>query len=99
LPDDWGPEDFGPDSQAAQIAAGWSRLEFERELEKFRSHHEAVGSRFANWQKAWANWVIKSAEIAERGGGGGQRQSGASSNASFIDIALAEAEAAGGKRK
>lgn len=98
LPDDWSPEDFGPDTQSAQIVAGWSPLEFERQLERFRAHHLKEGSRFASWQAAWGTWVLNSARFAERDARPPGRGGSGSGGDSFVDLVLAEAEAAGGKK-
>lgn len=34
------------------------------ELPKFRDHHAAKGSSFADWDAAWRNWLRRSAEFA-----------------------------------
>lgn len=92
LPDDWEPKPFGPETQCHAIMANWSRLEFERQLEKFRARHQASDTRWANWQKAWATWVLNSVEFGpryrseDRSGEGGAGASG-----SFVDVVLAEA--------
>lgn len=90
LPEDWQPEEFGEDSQCHSIIAGWTRLEFERQLERFRSHHSAIGSRFKNWQRAWATWVLNSPDFArpQRDRSGPSGYSGGGS--SFADHILAE---------
>lgn len=93
LPDDWEPEPFGEGTQSREIMAGWSRIDFERQLEKFRSHHQAAGSRFKNWQKAWGTWVINSVEFgAPRGGYRSAGGSGQAGGGSLVDSLLAEAE-------
>lgn len=60
IPDDWEPKPFGPDTQAAKIAQGWSEDEFASQRESFEAHHRAKGSRYTDWQQAWATWVNNS---------------------------------------
>lgn len=64
LPDDWQPEPFGEGSEAGEIVAAWPDGEAKRQLERFRDHHRAKGSRFADWQAAWGTWVRNSVMFA-----------------------------------
>jgi uncharacterized protein YdaU (DUF1376 family) len=66
LPDDWQPEDFGEGTQSRTIVDKWSRLEFERQIERFRAHHQATGSKFVDWQKGWSTWVLNSERFERR---------------------------------
>lgn len=86
IPDDWAPEEFGADSQCAKIVAGWSRLELERQIEKFSAHHRGKGSRFADWQAAWKTWVLNSASFAQPAGAKSQSPGGGD----FIDLVRRE---------
>lgn len=43
-----------------------------RETPKFLDHHEAKGSRFVSWEKAWQTWMRRAAEWAPRNGNGSQ---------------------------
>lgn len=51
------PQPFGPETQAYRIIFGWSGDELASQLESFRAHHVAKGSRYVDWQQAWATWV------------------------------------------
>lgn len=66
LPDDWAPVDFGPETQAAKIAASWDGERFERELESFKAHHRRKKSRFVDWQDAWGSWVRNAKAFDDR---------------------------------
>lgn len=57
LPDGWQPEPLRPGTNAFEIYSGWMRGRFEQELEKFRNHHTAAGTRCENWQSAWCKWI------------------------------------------
>lgn len=46
LPEDWKPEEFGSDTKAAKVVAGWSEDEREVQLENFRAHHATKGDKF-----------------------------------------------------
>lgn len=60
LPGDWEPEEFGETTECRSIIDGWSRVDLERQLERFKAHHEREGSRYSNWQAAWKTWVLNS---------------------------------------
>lgn len=91
LSDDWDPGDFSEGSQCRAIVDGWSRLEFERQLEKFKAHHGAAGSKFTDWQRAWATWVLNSVDFDRDRGRRGSAEP--RSGSSFADVVLEEAEA------
>lgn len=64
FPDDWKPEPFGPDTEAARIVAAWPAGEFDRQFERFRDHHRAKGGKFVDWQAAWGTWARNSVQFA-----------------------------------
>lgn len=41
-------------------------VDIDRETSKFRDHHEAKGSTFIDWSKAWKNWVRRAEEWAPK---------------------------------
>jgi hypothetical protein len=75
LPDDWAPEQFGTGTECRRIVDNWTSLDFERQLELFRAHHERDGNRFVNWQAAWKTWVLNSVRFAEHDHGAGRQRS------------------------
>lgn len=84
LPGDWEPEAFGDGTEAAVIVAGWRDAERIHQLDQFRDHHRAKGSKFSDWNAAWGTWVRNSVRFARQspaseGGGSG-----------FVDRVLAE---------
>jgi DNA-binding transcriptional regulator YhcF (GntR family) len=92
LPDEWDPAEFSEGSQCRSIVDGWSRLEFERQLEKFKAHHGAAGTKFADWQRAWATWILNSVEFANRERRA-TRAGTSDQSRNFVDTVLEEAEA------
>lgn len=73
LPDDWQPRPFGPSSAESEIVDGWVPERLRIEEIKFRNYWSAVGgSRGAksDWQRTWANWIIKAAEFDTQRNGG-----------------------------
>jgi hypothetical protein len=60
LPDDWKPDQFGEGTESRAIIDGWSPDELRRQIEAFKAHHTANGSKFSKWQAAWSTWVINS---------------------------------------
>lgn len=87
LPDDWQPIEFGKGTQCRIIVDGWGRVDFERQVERFRSHHQAAGTRWTNWQAAWSKWVLNSVNFDQ------PRRAGPNSpgGSSFADLVLTEA--------
>lgn len=68
MPDGWAP------NQSHRDLAASERLDLERERDKFTAHHAAHGNRFADWDSAFRNWLIKSAEFrGERQGSAPQQ--------------------------
>lgn len=63
MPEDWWPDEFGPDTKAGLIVAAWNCDQFAHQFEKFKSHHTARGNKFADWQAAWKTWVLNSKEF------------------------------------
>ena len=60
MPADWQPLQFEKRAAARGIVDGWPPGELQHQLEAFKAFHEAKASRFANWQQAWATWVLNS---------------------------------------
>lgn len=71
LPDGFEPSDGN--GKMAEIAARWSPQERSRELERWRAHHSAKGTKMVDWNAAWQTWIGNS----EKFGGWGGRQSDA----------------------
>lgn len=69
LPDDWEPEEFGPGTQCRGIVDGWSQIDLQRQINRFKAHHGSLGSRFVNWQRAWETWVLNSLDFDRSGRG------------------------------
>lgn len=63
LPENWEAEPFGDGSQSARIVRGWSEQRFASEVEAFKAHHRAKGSKHKDWQSAWSTWVLNSAKF------------------------------------
>jgi hypothetical protein len=92
LPDDWEPNEFGSTSQSRAVVDGWSRVEFERQVEAFQAHHRLKRNKFDDWQAAWAKWVLNSVKFADRDehrDRGRHQGSGGKSN-DLVEIILAE---------
>lgn len=63
LPDEFHPNDAG--IKAAEVAG----FDVALEVDKFRDHHRANDTKFADWQAAWRTWIRKAVEFrAARGG-------------------------------
>jgi hypothetical protein len=92
LPEDWEPEDFGEGTQSRAIVDGWSRIEFETQLERFKAHHRATGNRMVDWQQAWSTWAINAKRFADRDQERG-RLSGGAGKPDFVDSVIEELEA------
>jgi len=91
IPDDFDPAEFGKDSQSRAIVDGWSRVEFERQLERFFAHHRKEGSRYSDWQSAWSTWVLNSVDFAKPGQGR-RRGGGGPDGSEFVDGVIEELE-------
>jgi hypothetical protein len=59
FPSSWSASDT---SYAHGERLGFARAEIDRAAAKFRGHHIAKGSLFANWDQAFNNWLDKDAE-------------------------------------
>ena len=59
------PENFSPDLERA-LAAGLSDAEAAREAQKFKNYAQANAKTYVDWQAAWRNWCLKSAEYLGR---------------------------------
>lgn len=57
------PHDFKPDRNClAWAKANYPDVDTKRETEKFKDHHQAKGSRYADWQHAWRSWIKREHE-------------------------------------
>lgn len=67
------PSDFLPvltdKAQANADKLGTGR--YERELEQFKDHHRAKGSRMKDWQAAFRTWLANAVKFQKGGNGGG----------------------------
>jgi len=63
FPSGWKPS---PTSIGHGEGLGFSPAEIDRSFGKFRGHHIAKGSRFADWDQAFRNWLDKDAEYLGR---------------------------------
>lgn len=57
--------DFQPDWMAA-TKVGLSRVEAEREFQKFKNWATAKGQTYVDWQAAWRNWCINAARYLKK---------------------------------
>jgi hypothetical protein len=55
IPEDWSPADLT--GVSAKIVAGWPPGKFDREIEGFRNHHTAKGTKMLDWNAAWRTWI------------------------------------------
>ena len=74
------PDDFGLDGGMVDIglARGFPQSEIPKIWERFRDHHQAKGSMFADWRSAWRFWLgneIKFQTVRSIGPPGGQANS------------------------
>lgn len=82
IPEDWYPSEDGYTYAADH---GYDRPAAEAMFRKFTDHHRAKGTRWANWDLVWQNWVRNQVEFdAERRG----RQGSHGGNVTMLDIAL-----------
>lgn len=84
-PDGWEPNTFDPVTEAGRIEASWSASERQRQIERFRDHHRARGSKFFDWQAAWGTWVRNSVEFS-------RTRSSANGSPRFMDTFAEELE-------
>lgn len=59
LPDDWQPNDTH-----REVAAKLPGILVSNEVENFRDHHRAKGSRFKDWDAAFRTWLRNAAKFA-----------------------------------
>lgn len=78
------PDDFQPELTEAsrKIVSRWPSGMLEREVDKFRNHHTAKGSKMKDWQAAFRTWISNADEW--RGG----RQQAAPSQTSYMDYLM-----------
>lgn len=60
IPDNWKPEPFAVGTKSHQAMASWSADDLAAQIEHFTAHHRGKGSKFVDWQSAWATWVLNS---------------------------------------
>jgi len=61
------PEGWAPNDQHRERAAT-EGVDCDREAEKFRFHHEARGSLFVSWDRAFTTWLLKASEFQGNNG-------------------------------
>lgn len=66
LPADWQPEPFGDGSKSKAIVDGWPNDHLALQVEKFRAYHTGHGTKWRDWQKAWATWVLNAGPYVAR---------------------------------
>ena len=59
LPEDWEPRPFAS-GQSKEIIEGWSKKEFELQVQRFKAYHLGRKSKWKDWQRAWETWVLNS---------------------------------------
>lgn len=74
LPDDWEASEFGKGTKSQNIIDGWPDGQREFQLERFRGHHRAKGTKMTDWQSAWSTWVLNTVAFERTGNGRGNRQ-------------------------
>lgn len=99
IPDDWKPLPFGADSNAYRIIFGWSGDELTSRLESFKSHHRAKGSRYIDWQQAWATWVNNTQNFEHRDQRLDRPRSSSAAPPTHADVVLREMEDAAGRER
>lgn len=62
----WMPAPFGEGTKSRQITDSWDADEYSRQLESFKAHHIGRGSKWSDWQHAWATWVLNSVQFGRR---------------------------------
>lgn len=56
-------DDYEPSEKLiSEFAERWPGLSLERELIKFKNNHEAKGSKFKDWDRAFVNWLERAVE-------------------------------------
>jgi hypothetical protein len=60
----WKPKPFGEGTQSRKITDRWSADDFARHLEAFKAHHIGRENQWADWQHAWATWVLNTPNFA-----------------------------------
>ena len=80
LPEGWVPND------AHRERAAKEGVDLDRETEKFRAHHEAKGSTFKSWDKAFTTWLLKAGDFAQRDGRNGASSAGGVHWASELEV-------------
>jgi hypothetical protein len=51
---------------AIALKAGFDLSRTQRLFDKFRYHHQAKGSRYADWTAAWSMWIHNEVDFDER---------------------------------
>lgn len=74
LPADYVPSDGS--GKMSEIAATWSAQKRQTELERWRAHHLAKGSKMVNWDMAWQTWIGNSQKFGGNPRIGYQNQEG-----------------------
>lgn len=72
IPDDWQAE---PKHIQAATEKGLALDDAHREAEKFKNWQQQNGSKFADWDAAWRNWLVKAIEFNPKLAEGQNRKS------------------------
>ncbi len=63
------PPDFELSDDRKRKATEIGVRDPEREWQKFRARNQSLGTRYANWDRAWENWCLKAVEFAKPAAG------------------------------
>lgn len=60
------PEGFRLTEELAEYARGKGMQDSASEWEAFENHHRSKGTKFADWRRAWFNWVLRAPKFERR---------------------------------
>jgi hypothetical protein len=70
------PDGFALDDDLTAYATNRGVVDPDLEFERFRNHHAAKGSAFADWRAAWRTWVGRAIEYRANGNRSGKAPKG-----------------------
>ncbi len=73
ISEDWMPADLPAGSKAREVVDAFSAGELAAQVEHFRAHHRSKSTQCADWQEAWAAWVLNGHRMSA---GRGRKRSG-----------------------